>query len=377
VKSPNRPAAPTIGANSMNAVQFRSLPAILLCSALLAGCNSLGPKTVPADRFNYSDAISDSWKQQTLLNIVKMRYLDPPVFVDVGQIVAGYSLQTSLNAGAQISSAGAVQGTNGVVGGSEVFVDRPTITYVPLTGSAFIRALMTPLPPASVFSTIQSGWPADSVLFASLISINGLKNQTSTVDGLVPPDPGFFRVIALIRAIQESDDLVIRGRQTADHQQITVLTFISKDASEQTLQDIAELRKLLRLNPDATEFTLVAGSGSTSDTEIAVQTRSILHLMATMATEADVPPEDVAQGRAVPGWESVDAAKMGRRLIQIKCTSDKPDNAFAAVKYRDHWFWIDDGDLKSKRSFSFIMLLFTLSDTGERDNPPQITIPAQ
>src|SRR5688572_4423816 len=129
-----------------------------------AGCKSIGPATVARDRFDYSGSISDSWKRQTLLNIVKMRYLDPPIFVDVGQIVAGYSLETGVNAGGQISSE-SIQGNSLMLGGSARFTDRPTITYTPLTGSKFIKGLMTPLVPESVFFTIQSGWPADAVLF--------------------------------------------------------------------------------------------------------------------------------------------------------------------------------------------------------------------
>ena len=53
-----------------------------------------------------------------------------------------------------------------------------------------------------------------------------------------------------------------------------------------------------------------------------------------------------------------------------------PADAFVAVQYRDQWFWIDDRDLKSKRVFSLMMMMFTLADTGEREPLPLITIPA-
>src|SRR6185295_17536453 len=89
---------------------------IVLLTALFAlfvvGCKSIGPGMIARDRADYSSSISESWKRQTLLNIVKLRYVDPPIFVDVGQIVAGYSLETSISAGGQISSATAIQGNS-------------------------------------------------------------------------------------------------------------------------------------------------------------------------------------------------------------------------------------------------------------------------
>src|SRR6187455_2494147 len=110
--------------------------------SIVSGCRSIGPATVARDRFDYSSSISESWKRQTLLNIVKLRYLDPPIFVDVGQIVAGYSLETSGNVGGQISSANAIQGNSLLLGGSARFTDRPTITYTPLTGTKFVKGLI-------------------------------------------------------------------------------------------------------------------------------------------------------------------------------------------------------------------------------------------
>ena len=57
---------------------------VLMALLLLAGCEGIGPGTVTRDRFDYSSAVAESWKSQMLLNLVKIRYSDPPVFLDVG-----------------------------------------------------------------------------------------------------------------------------------------------------------------------------------------------------------------------------------------------------------------------------------------------------
>jgi hypothetical protein len=307
------------------------------------------------------------------LNIIKLRYVDTPIFVDVGQIVAGYTLQTGANLGGQISSEKAIQGNSLTLGGAAVYIDRPTITYMPLTGNKFIKSLMTPLPPESVFFMIESGWPADGVLGSAVAVMNGLKNQESTISGVRPPDPDFLRVLELMRRMQLSGAVSLRVIQDAKKGQSTILTIRSKDVSPDTLADGAKLRRLLRLDPTATEIKLVFGSVAANDTELAVVTRSILHIMTTMSSQVEVPAEDIAQGRAAPGLIDGPAS----RPLFIKSSRERPSDAFVAVPYREHWFWIDDRDLRTKRAFAFMMMLFTLAETGEREAPPLITIPAQ
>ena len=55
---------------------------------LVTGCTTIGPQSVERDRFDYNSAISNSWKEQTLLNIVKIRYADMPLFVEVASVVS-------------------------------------------------------------------------------------------------------------------------------------------------------------------------------------------------------------------------------------------------------------------------------------------------
>lgn len=115
-----------------NAVKTSALNA-LFAVLFLNGCTHLGPQTVPRDRFDYNKAISDSWKEQTLLNIVKIRYADMPLFVEVASIVSGYTLEGSVSLGGTLSSEDAVQGDFLSLGTAGKYTDRPTITYVPIS----------------------------------------------------------------------------------------------------------------------------------------------------------------------------------------------------------------------------------------------------
>jgi hypothetical protein len=334
----------------------------------------IGPHSLPRDRAEYSLSLSDSWKEQTLLNIVKVRYVDPPVFVDVGSIVSSYTLSQGASVGGNFQPSGP---NTANLGGSVAFSNSPTITYTPLTGNAYIKGLITPLPPGIVFAAIQNGAPADFILLSSVMSINGLRNQHVSLQGVKPADPEFHRVRELLRDIQVSDAVRIYVKVDANKNSADVIALRTTNIPPEIQADISELRRLLHLNAEATELTLVSAPLPSSDTEIAVQTRSIIELLQNMAAQVEVPPEDLTRHRAFPGFETGRDVPGVVPIMRIQSSKKKPEDVFVRVNYRNTWFWIEDGDLVSKRAFALLMELFTMTDTGSRDNQPLLTIPTR
>jgi len=349
---------------------------ITLVFVLLVGCSGIGPKTVPRDRFDYNTAISDSSKEQTLLNIVKLRYADMPLFVEVTSIVSGYTLEGAVNLGGTVSSRNAVQGDFMALGTSGKYTDRPTITYVPITGEKFNKSFMTPIPPGAILFLMQSGWSIDLIFPLTVEAVNGLRSRISAGANERRGDPAFYRVIALLRKIQKSGAVGMRIKKENDQKVSTIMFFYRENVSPEIEAALVELGKILGLHPGEKEITVTYGLMPAGGREISMITRSMLQIMIEMAAQIDVPDQHVTDGLTLSSLSKPDSAekKIGQ-LINIKSSSNKPEKAYTAVNYKDHWFWIDDRDIKSKRSFAFLMILFSMAESGGKEGLPLVTIP--
>jgi hypothetical protein len=335
---------------------------------------------VTRDRFDYTTAVAESWKSQMLLNLVKLRYGDTPVFLDVGQIVSGYTVETSLSASGTIFSAsGVVPGvpdSSVGLGAQGRYTDRPTITYAPLVGERFARSMMTPLPPPAILSLIQAGYPVDGVLRLAVHEVNGLRNRYGGDLRVRPADPEFYALLRDLQRIQNAGGIGLRVQRTEGDEAI-LMTFRQKvDAA--TIAAILAVRQRLGLDPAAQEIRVVYGSVAANNRELAILSRSILEILIDLASFISVPEAHVLERRVGPTHEDESGAEGPiRPLIRIGSTIERPGDAFATVRYRGHWFAIDDHDMPSKRLFTFLMFLFTLVETGGKEGVPIVTIPAQ
>jgi hypothetical protein len=361
---------------------MRALALACLC-LLLQACTHIGPGTVTRDRVDYNAAISDSWKEQTLLNVVKLRYADMPVFMEVASVVSGYQLEGSVSLGGAASSQ-SVQGDFLNFGTTGKYIERPTITYQPITGSQFNRSFMTPIPPRMILFLLHAGWSADLIFPLTVDSINGLRAQVATGLNRRAGDADYYAVVRLLSALQRSGAVGMQIRKGAggmqkrkevpELQEDTTVLFFYRDAlAPETRKDVADLNRLLGLEPKAEELSVIYGRVPRSRQEIAMTTLSMLQIMIKLAALTDVPPEDVAAGSTVP---SSGATRELDRIISIRQGSERPDRPFVSIRYRDHWFWIEDTDYVSKRTFTFLMVLFSMAETGGHEGLPLVTIPA-
>jgi hypothetical protein len=103
----------------------------------------------------------------------------------------------------------------------------------------------------------------------------------------------------------------------------------------------------------------------------------MLQIMMAFASHVDVPAAHLKERSAWPSLENAATPGDPEQRVRIRSGEHKPSGTFAAVRYRDYWFWIDNGDLLTKRALTVIMFFFTLSETGASENLPLITIPAQ
>ena len=291
---------------------------------ILTGCSHLGPKTVAVDRFDYSTAIADSWKQQTLLNIVKLRYMDLPVFMDVASIVSGYSMQTGVSVNGTLSSEKAIQGNYASIGGQAIYTDRPTITYVPMTGEKFLRGLITPIDPKNIFFLLQSGYAADFILGMAVESLNGVRNRSTAGGAVREADPDFVRALALLREVQAAGAFGMRVEEDKAKGSTAVVFFRRDDVSADIVEKGAEIRRLLKLPAEPQKFVLTYSPVRGAENELAVNSRSMLQIMQAFASHLDVPEAHLKDHSAWPSLESTATAEGRQQSVRIHSGKNKP-----------------------------------------------------
>ena len=251
------------------------------------------------DRVDYASSIANSWKEQTLLNIVKLRYADMPIFLEVAQVIAGYQLQSTIGGSFTGGNFNAAMigpfATSGTATASGTYTDRPTVVYSPLTGVDFLKRLMTPIPPSSVMFLLQAGYAAQRVMPIMLDSVNGVSNGSNRMQRAA--DPRFSHLVRVVSEAQRADTIEIRIERAKQGAESSVVVFPPRQEPAAVARQ-AEITKLLGLRPELHEVRVEYGDFSGRTDEIDMKTRSLLEIILEFAAAVSIPDADVADGHA-------------------------------------------------------------------------------
>ena len=133
--------------------------ALLFVGTCLAvsGCAQLGPDLVQAGRNDYNKVLAQTEEEETLLNLVRLRYADHAVMLDVSSVSTSFTWNQRASAEAfryEKSSSNSRVGVRGTLD----YTERPSITYTPLGGADFVRNVLTPVELDSLLLLSWSGW---------------------------------------------------------------------------------------------------------------------------------------------------------------------------------------------------------------------------
>jgi hypothetical protein len=403
----------------------------LLAVLVPAGC-SFGPKMLERTHGLYNESVKQTYEEQLLLNIVRLRYNDTPAGLDVTAIAAQHELSTGVEARPFF----ATDATNTVI---QVFsrvlpfaqvsgANRPTFSLVPSDDQDTIRRFLTPIPPETLVFLTQSGWPVSTVLRLWVDEINGVRNAPTAAGPPQPTVPEAEAFLHLVQLLQVVSDLgyatvvaeeratEVGGPLPAAAVTSAALVEAAKSGYEYRPQpggqtwvlvrksrrlvvrvspaaintpEVMELVTFLRLKPGLSQYEVILAPAEPRQatvtpeqtTTLRIVPRAPIQVAYFLAHGVIVPAEHLASGASVAvtgpdgmvfDWQQV----LGELFTVRACKQRKrPPAAYVAVYYRGYWFYIDDRDHASKVTFGLMFHLNRL-DFGRRgDGRPLLTLP--
>ena len=356
------------------------LVAVCLVLANL-GCAGVGPRVLRQERLRYNQAIVTTHAEQLLANLVRLRYLDPPYFLEVSSVSTQYVM--GADAAASVSGLGR-SGSTGGLGAGVQYEERPTVTYRPLQGQQFVDRLLSPIEMETIVLLSISGWRFDRLMRCCVQRVNDLWNAPTAsgpTPDLAPEFEPFLEMAGLVEQLTRRGaiELQIRARDGGPGAAARLEMRLLFHEHPGAAADLARLRALLDLDPQANEFRLTPNPTDRRPDEIAFFPRSVLSTMNYLSQSVEPPQRDIDAGRVKrtlrPDGSQFDWHELSGDLFQVRSSLSMPSDAFVRVRYRNAWFYIDDRDLASKATFNLLDQLFQLQAGEGGGQAPLLTLP--
>ncbi len=344
---------------------------------ILVGLTACGLRSGPALRqssLGFNRALQHALSEQMILNLVRLRYGEPPVFLEVTSISTQYGFSGDLAGGVKINE---VYPDSYSLNLGFSYAVKPTFTFVPLQGEEFAKRLLSPIPIEHLILLLNSGWRADRVLRLCVQALNGL-NNAPTASGPTPSEaPEFQEFLRISRTLEKLRRKgYLRFMFLEEGGRALPVMKISPEA--RPLPETREVLKGLGL-VWAPYYRLLGPEAEGGGDLIRVETRSLIGVLFYLSQGVEVPEEDLESGRVtatrLPDGSLFSWEELLGDLFRIRTASDWPSGAVLAVRYRGRWFYIPDTDRDTKATFILLQQLFALEASKGKVLSPLLTLP--
>ena len=361
----------------MKSIFLLSLSLLLLSIATIGCMPSLNEEHLVGSHEDFNTVIIRSWDEQMLTNLVRLRYRDNPMFLEVGNVVAHQSTSVGGVAGLETELPGKLKPGFGMNGS---LVVSPTITYTPLQGEEFARRLLTPIPSSTIFLLSQSGWSIERLMLTCVQQANSIKNAVSAAGPtpeLAPTFGDFHRLTEAFRTLQK--DRMLQVEMEKDGQTFSLHLNRSQDPHVDSAATI--IKELLGLDKEKVVFRVTSKRIPTANDEIALTGRSLLSVLFFLSQSVETSFEDEEQGRVTvtrnAEGKRFEWSSMLGKVMRIHSSVNEPAESAVKVLYRERWFYISDSDLASKTTFNLLSFLFNLQAANKSGADPVMTYPVR
>jgi hypothetical protein len=408
----------------------------LVTLSLLAGCQA-GPALYKTSFTEYNEAVRQTLDEQMLANLVRMRYYQSPIFLQVSSLNSSFSLGGNAGASGTFVESGSNQ-YGASIGGS--YSENPTITFSMPASEKYYGRLLAPLSTKQVTSLVLAGFDSELVFRTSVRGFNGLRNLDADFDESLDEPLAhvkFREALGLIKKLRAEGivDLELGGKQTDWSSPIKIdqsnaLSQVlllgaasyarSNDAeivqypdgkwqthvyekhmalrfspASKESPDAQRLRKLMGLEDDRYNFSIVEAELVNAEksrgilgqspgaldpsviwSEIGLRGRSMLEIMQVASKEVQVPSEAIQRGTATPNRSQTHSSTTGASdWLAIRSSPEAPEYSSLKVQRGGYWYYIEDSDLQSRKTFSMLTALFSVVGGTVPGAQPVMTIP--
>ena len=345
--------------------KYFAVLSVVIISSIFLGCTKYGPGFLQSERSQYNQAIQKTNDEQLLLNLVRLKYHDSPLFMEVSNIASRFTLQNDISITTQLQA-----GAKGIfTPDAGTFVEeRPTVSYSPLHGENFVNSVLTAVSLKTIALLFHSGWSIERVFKVCLQRIDKLKNAPSAsgpTPKIAPKTEKFFQAVQYLQVLQVQGGLNLAYRMSDGEPQL-VIHISEAFKNSQPANQFAR-----SINATVGKASYVFATPSMKDKQPTnIVTRSLLGIMFYLSQAVEVPEPDLEEGRVVvtktDNGEVFNWTEITEGLLQIKNSLNRPEDASLLIFYRNHWFYINDSDLTSKSTFSLLAQIYALQ-AGDQD----------